>query len=66
MDKYVQFYQSNTNNLLIFTHRRKLWQLEHFGTRELDVGGGTLTYNCQGCSLEITFKALERAILGFA
>ena len=29
-----------TNNLLIFTHRRKLWCLEHFGTRVLGGGGG--------------------------
>ena len=32
------FIKNNTNNLLIFTHRRKLWCLEHFGTRVL--GGG--------------------------
>ena len=34
------FIKNNTNNLLIFTHRRKLWCLEHFGTRVLGGGGG--------------------------
>lgn len=36
------FMKNNTNNLLIFTHRRKLWCLEHFGTRVL--GGGGLSH----------------------